>query len=136
MRPQPSSGSALPIVAFLSIAVLMIAQVGIATAGTRAFRSDPGISPPSQQAARSGPASVIVTIVVEGLRIPAVSVELRNVPANIVVGKTTSDAVGQVTFPDVSPGRYLVHTVREGFADPDSPPFNATVGATGTGSVQ
>jgi hypothetical protein len=130
MRPQPSSGSALPIVAFLSIAVLMIAQVGIATAGTRAFRSDPGISPPSQQAARSGPASVIVTIVVEGLRIPAVSVELRNVTANIVVGKTTSDAVGQVTFPDVAPGRYIVHTVREGFADTDSAPFNVSVGET------
>jgi len=84
----------------------------------------------SQQPAQSGPARVIVTIAIEGLRIPAVEVELRNVDGNIVVGKTTSDGVGQVTFPDVSPGRYVVHTVREGFADTDSAPFSVSPGET------
>jgi carboxypeptidase family protein len=84
----------------------------------------------SQQPAPSGPARVVVTIVVEGLRIPAVDVELRNVNGNVVVGKTTSDVVGQVTFPDVSPGRYLVHAVRDGFADTDSAPFSVSPGET------
>jgi carboxypeptidase family protein/TonB-dependent receptor-like protein len=87
-------------------------------------------APQQQQPAQSGPARVVVTIVVEGLRIPAVEVELRNVDGNIVVGKTTSDAVGQVTFPDISPGRYLVHAVRDGFANTDSAPFSVSPGET------
>ena len=52
----------------------------------------------------SGPGRVVVTIAVEGLRIPAVSVELRNVDGNVVIAQTTSDAIGQVTFPDVPAG--------------------------------
>ena len=87
-------------------------------------------APQSQQPAQSGPARIVVTIVVEGLRIPAVEVELRNVDGNIAVGKTTSDAVGQVTFPDISPGRYMVHAVRDGFANTDSAPFSVSPGET------
>jgi len=76
------------------------------------------------QARGSGPTRIIVTIVVEGLRIPAVSVELRNIDRNIVIAQTKSDAIGHVTFPDVPPGRYLVHAIREGFAGTDSAPFS------------
>ena len=108
-------------------ALITLITVGNVTAATH---HDGSVTPESQQAARSGPTRVIVTIVVEGLRIPAVSVELRNVDSNVVVGKTTSDAVGQVTFPDVSPGRYVVHAVRDGFADTDSAPFGITAGET------
>ena len=82
------------------------------------------------QARASGPARVVVTIVVEGLRIPAVAVELRNVDRNIVIAQTTSDAVGQVTFPDVPAGRYLVHAIRDGFADTESAPFSLSPGET------
>ena len=67
---------------------------------------------------------VVVTIALEGVRIPAVSVVLRSVDRNVVVAQTTSDALGQVTFPDIPPGRYLVHTSRDGFAETDSPPFS------------
>ena len=56
------------------------------------------------QSPSAGPGRVVVTIVTDSLRIPAVTVELRNADANIRVGQTTSDAVGQVTFPDVPPG--------------------------------
>jgi hypothetical protein len=90
------------------------------------------VSSPGQQLPPQSPTSgngrVIVTIAVEGLRIPAVAVELRSLDSNIVVGKTTSDAVGQVTFPDVRPGRYVVHATRDGFADTDSAPFNVSAG--------
>jgi hypothetical protein len=75
-------------------------------------------------------ARVVVTIAVEGLRIPNVQVELRNVDGNIVIGRTTSDTVGQVTFPDVPPGRYLVRAVRDGFANTESSPFSVTAGET------
>ena len=42
---------------------------------------------------------------------------------NIVVATTTSDVVGQVVFPDVPVGRYVIRAVREGFADAESAPF-------------
>jgi len=101
-----------------------------AAAGTGSPHGALAIDPQSQQPAGSGPARVIVTIVIEGLRIPAVEVELRNADGNIVVGKTTSDMVGQVTFPDVAPGRYVVHAVRDGFANTDSAPFGVSPGET------
>ena len=78
----------------------------------------------------SGPGRVAVTISVEGLRIPAVQVELRDVARNIVVARTTADAIGQVTFSDVPAGRYIVRGAREGFADTDSSPFDVHGGVT------
>jgi hypothetical protein len=78
----------------------------------------------------SGPARIIVTIVVEGLRIPGVKVELRDVRRNVVIAETLSDVVGQVTFPDVPPAQYVVHAVRDGFADTDSAPFTVSPGET------
>ena len=72
----------------------------------------------------------MVTLVFESLRIPAVTVELRNVDGNIMVGQTTSDVVGQVTFPDVAAGRYVVHATRDGFADTESSPFMVRGGGT------
>jgi hypothetical protein len=80
--------------------------------------------------AAPGPAHVVVTIQVEGLRIPGVDVELRDLGRNLVIAKTISDAIGQVTFPDVPSGRYLVHTFRDGFADAETPPFTVDPGET------
>lgn len=89
-------------------------------------------SAPSQQLPSQSPTSstgrIVVTIAIEGLRIPNVDVELRNLDGNVMVGKTTSDAVGQVAFPDVRPGRYMVHATRDGFADTDSAPFAVSGG--------
>ena len=82
------------------------------------------------QSTATGPGRVVVTIAVEGLRIPAVRVELRNVDGNMIVAQTTSDAIGQVTFPDVPTGRYVVRAVREGFADSESSPFTVRAGGT------
>ena len=89
-----------------------------------------GTQPPATLETQTENGTVIVTITVETLRIPAVNVELRNVDGNIVIGRTTSDAVGQVTFPDVPAGRYLVRAIREGFADAESAPFTVRAGAT------
>ena len=46
-------------------------------------------NPPAQAPPAQGPGRVVVTITLEGVRIPAVSVELRNADANIMVGQTT-----------------------------------------------
>jgi len=103
--------------AILMAAVLSGAQTGATTGGTSQTRG-------------SGPARIIVTIVVEGLRIPGVKVELRDVRRNVVIAETLSDVVGQVTFPDVPPAQYVVHAVRDGFADTDSAPFTVSPGET------
>jgi hypothetical protein len=93
-----------------------------------AVSSDARQNPPQSQV--SGPGRVVVTISVEGVRIPGVGVELRNVDGNMTLAQTTSDVLGQVTFPDVPPGRYLVRAVREGFADAESAPFPVNAGET------
>ena len=72
----------------------------------------------------------MVTLGVEGVRVPSVTVSLRSVDGNIVVGQTTSDSIGQVTFPGVPSGRYVVRAVRDGFADSESSPFDVRAGET------
>ena len=74
--------------------------------------------------------SVVATLAVEGVRVPSVTVSLRRVDGNVVVGQTTSDSIGQVTFPDVPSGRYVVHAVRDGFVDSESSPFTVRAGET------
>ena len=73
---------------------------------------------------------MVVTIALEGVRIPGVSASLRSVDANVVVAQTVSDSIGQVTFPGVPAGRYVVTTSREGFANGESPPFTVRGGQT------
>lgn len=97
----------------LALAALLILPLGAPVAAQG----------PPVQSVPSGPGRVVVTIVVESLRIPAVTVELRHVDGNMVVAQTTSDAVGQASFPDVPPGRYVVRATRDGFADTQSSPF-------------
>lgn len=107
----------------LSIAV--VRAIGSATAQA------PGgqVATPAA-AARSQNGEVVVTIVVEGLRIPGVEVGLFDIDDGVVIARTTSDGVGQVAFPDVPAGRYLVRTVRDGFADTESTAFEVSGGAT------
>ena len=69
---------------------------------------------------------VVTTVTtLEGtMHLPGVQVELRAATDRIVLAKTITDGAGQVTFPDVPPGRYLVTGVRAGFAPQDSAPFD------------
>lgn len=83
-----------------------------------------------QQAAAPTDGRVTVTLAIEGVRIPNVNVALRRVDGNIVVAQTESDTVGEVTFPDIPPGRYVVRSTRDGFADNESAPFTVKSGLT------
>jgi len=122
----------------ISLLIICLCTPGAASArssyrtriGAAEFSEGTTPQPPTSQPATAGPARVVVTIAVEGLRIPAVRVELRHVDGNVVIGQTTSDAIGQVTFPDVPAGRYVVRAVREGFADSESSPFTVRAGVT------
>jgi carboxypeptidase family protein/TonB-dependent receptor-like protein len=97
------------------------------------FSLNPLVKVSEQQSPATSPTSesrVVVTLVLEGVRVPSVTVSLRSVDGNIVVGQTTSDSIGQVTFPDVPTGRYIVRAVRDGFADSESSPFDVRAGET------
>ena len=47
----------------------------------------------------TGPGRVVATVSVEGLRVPGVTVELRDVTGNVVIGRTATDTIGQTTIP-------------------------------------
>ncbi len=83
---------------------------------------------PGQPDADSG--HVVVTVTLESLRLPMVSVDLLPVGSSMAIARTTSDNVGQVAFPGVPVGQYVVHAVRDGFVDADSPPFEVRAGGT------
>jgi hypothetical protein len=85
---------------------------------------------PSQPEAAVGPGRVVVTISLEGLRIPAANVALVSLDRDVSVGQTISDAVGQASFPDVDAGRYVVRVSRDGFVDSESSPFSLDAAET------
>ena len=92
--------------------------------------------PPQGQAAQTQPQSgngrIIATITtLEGtVHMPGMQVELRTPAQDLVIARTTTDGVGQVTFPDVAPGQYVIYSSREGFVGRNSPVFEVRAGET------
>jgi hypothetical protein len=78
----------------------------------------------------SGDGRVVATITtLDGtVHIASVDVELRAVDGNVVLAKTVTDGQGQVTFPDVPAGRYMIRASRPGFVPTDSTPFDVRGG--------
>ena len=99
------------------------------------FRAQPSQPPAVPSAARrhSGhrPSRVVATITaLEGsVHVPGVEVELQ-AEDGMTIAKTLSDTTGQVTFPDVPPGRYRLRATRLGFGASDSAVFNVRRGET------
>jgi hypothetical protein len=62
------------------------------------------------------------------VHIAGVDVELRSVDGNVILAKTITDGQGQVTFPDVPVGRYMIRTARPGFVPADSTAFDVRGG--------
>ncbi len=60
----------------------------------------------------------------------AVEVELRSLDSNAVLAKTMTDGAGQVTFPDVPTGRYIIQATRPGFVPTASSRFDVRGGET------
>jgi hypothetical protein len=83
-------------------------------------------------AQQSATGRVIATVTtLEGtVMMAGVQVELRTSSDTTVLAKTTTDGAGQVTFPDVPPGTYLVQATRPGFLAKDSAPFEVRSGDT------
>ncbi len=68
---------------------------------------------------------VVATITtLEGtVRMPGIQIELRDPDQRVVIAKTETDGTGQVEFPDVPTGRYLITASGPGFVDRDSTVF-------------
>ena len=93
-------------------------------AGHRRRRQDPV----PQRDTDTGRVVATITVLEGTVRMSGVDVELLSLDGNVVLAKTMSDGAGQVTFPDVPPGRYLVRATRPGFVPTDSPPFEVRAG--------
>jgi hypothetical protein len=89
---------------------------------------------PAQSAQQPSPTTgrVVATITaLEGtVHMPGMDVELRDPTQRIVIAKTVTDGAGQVTFPDIPEGRYVISVSRPGFVARDSPVFTVKAGET------
>jgi hypothetical protein len=85
----------------------------------------PAHAEPLQAAQPAATGRVVATITtLEGtVRMPGIQIELRDADAGIVIAKTATDGAGQVIFPDVPAGRYLITASGPGFLGRDSTVF-------------
>lgn len=85
---------------------------------------------PAEQQRDAGRVVAIITVLEGTVRMGGVEVELRAHEGNVVIAMTTTDGAGQVTFPDVPPGRYDIRATRPGFLPSGSTPFDVRAGET------
>jgi hypothetical protein len=99
--------------------------------GGHAVASAAGNSVPGpQHFVDTGRVTATITVLEGTVRMPGVDVELRSLDGNVVLARTASDGVGLVTFPGVSPGRYVIQAAKPGFVATSSPPFDVRAGET------
>jgi hypothetical protein len=91
------------------------------------FDARAGQQPPPPTTGR-----IVATITtLEGtVHMQGMQVELRDSERTMVIARTVTDGAGQVIFPDVPPGRYLLSVSRAGFVDRDSTVFTVLAGET------
>lgn len=85
--------------------------------------------PPAQQTT-TGRIVATVTALEGTVHMPGMTVELHDPTQGIVIAKTITDGAGQVTFPDVPEGRYMLLVSRPGFQSSESPVFTVKAGET------
>ena len=104
----------------LLLFVLMLSP-GAAVLGAQA--------PPAQATATSGRVVATITTLEGTVHMAGMQIELRQGDGT-VLAKTVTDTAGQVSFPDVPPGRYTIKSIRPGFLDAESPVFEIRAGET------
>src|SRR5215212_2954102 len=90
--------------------------------------ADPALQ--AGQATATGRVVATITTLEGTVHMPGVQVELRDPDQRMVIAKTLTDGAGQVTFPDVPPGRYIITASRPGFEPRDSTVFAVRAGET------
>jgi hypothetical protein len=114
--------------AIVALAVALVCFPHTAAANGRSISAQNPSSP--QRASDSGRVIATITVLEGTVRISGVDVELRSLVDSAVLAKTISDGAGQVTFPDVPAGRYVVNATRPGFVPTASAPFEVRSGET------
>jgi hypothetical protein len=84
----------------------------------------------SPQLVSTGRVVVTVTTLEGAVHMPGVQVELRDAAGAIVIARSVTDGAGEVMFPDVPPGQYVVVASRPGFSTRESTPFAVAVNST------
>jgi hypothetical protein len=82
------------------------------------------------QPATTGRVVATITTLEGTVHMPGIRVELRDPDQRMVIAKTETDGAGQVTFPDVPVGRYLITASGAGFVDRDSAVFEVRANET------
>ena len=89
-----------------------------------------GFAVPAAQGPANGRVVATITALEGTVHLSGVDVDLRSPDGGTTLARTMTDARGQVTFPDIPPGRYVVTARRPGFLDQDSAPFDVRAGET------
>ena len=84
----------------------------------------------SGQPATAGRVVVTITTLEGAVHVPGVEVELRAPDGGLVIARSLTDGAGQVAFPDVPPGRYIITAARAGFVTRESTVFTVTANET------
>ena len=85
---------------------------------------------PAEPVVTTGRVVAIVTTLDGTVHMPGMEVELREPNEGLVIARTVTDGAGQVVFPDVPAGRYIVRATRPGFVSRDSAVFSVKAGET------
>jgi hypothetical protein len=116
-----------------TVVALVVALSCLPRSGTAATSQDlaaQGSPPTSVRSSGYGRVVATVTVLEGTVRMAGVDMELRALDGNVTLAKTMSDGAGQVTFPDVAPGRYIINATRPGFVPTSSAPFDVRAGET------
>jgi outer membrane receptor protein involved in Fe transport len=108
---------------WVALAVLLCAYPGPATVHAAGFVQ-------SSQPVTTGRVLVTITTLEGAVHVPGVEVELRAPDEGVVIARSMTDGAGQVAFPDVPPGRYIITAARAGFVARDSTAFTVTANET------
>ena len=85
---------------------------------------------PNQQQVTTGRVVATITALEGTVHMPGLTVELRDPTQGMVIAKTITDGAGQVAFPDVPEGRYVILVSGSGFESRESPVFTVKAGET------
>jgi hypothetical protein len=86
--------------------------------------------PQSGQPGTAGRVVVTVTTLDGAVHLPGAEVELRAAGGGPAIARSLTDGGGQVTFPDIPSGLYVVTASRSGFIARDSAPFEVKTDET------
>ena len=90
----------------------------------------PEAAPVAQAPQENGRVIATITTLEGTVHMPGVQVELRAALDGLTIAKTVTDGAGQVAFPDISPGKYVVSASRPGFLSKVSAAFEVKPGDT------